>query len=80
MPSSKFQQLAKTIARRDKPVFDALLEYEKSKRVRSKERLNFTVDIALADSFRRYCREHGLNMSAQIENTMREKLTNKRKK
>lgn len=72
MQSDKFIQLAKKIARRDRAVFDELMEYEKTGKVRTKERMNFTIDKGIAEQFKRNCRRKGLNMSATIENKMRE--------
>lgn len=71
MQSSKFQKIAKRIARRDRAVFDTLMKFEKTRKVRSKKRLNFTVDKAVASRFRKFCRDHGYNMSAKIEQAMR---------
>jgi len=72
MVSDKFLKLAKKIAERDKVVFDSLIEFEKTKRIRSKTRLNFTVDKSIASNYRKYCREKGYNMSAKIEKAMEE--------
>jgi hypothetical protein len=70
--SRKFLQLAKIIAKRDRQVFEELMDYEKSGKVRTKERMNFTIDKNVAGQFKRRCRRKGLNMSATIENKMRE--------
>jgi hypothetical protein len=72
MPSNKFQKLAKKIAVRDKEVFDTLIEFEKTKKIRNKKRLNFTIDKSIASRFQKYCREKGYNMSAKIEKAMEE--------
>ena len=72
MQSTKFLKIAKKIAKKDKKVFDALMEFEKTRKIRTKERLNFTIDIPLASEFRKFCRENGYNMSAKIENAIRE--------
>lgn len=75
MPSNKkFLKLAHRIAVRDRPSFDELLEYEKKKRIRTKEKVNFTVDKSVAQSFRRHCSRHGYNMSAKIEKAMEKML------
>ncbi|MBI2665923.1 hypothetical protein HYX12_04845 [Candidatus Woesearchaeota archaeon] len=74
MSSTKFIKIAKEIATRDKQVFDALLEFKKTKKIRTKTRLNFTVDKSLAEKFRKFCREHGYNMSAKIEKALEDML------
>jgi hypothetical protein len=71
MQSNKFLKIAKNIAEKDKAVFDALLEFEKTGKIRTKSRLNFTIDKGAAQKFRKYCREHGYNMSAKIEEAIR---------
>ena len=70
MSLNKIQRIAKRIVEEDKDMFDALLEFEKTRKIRTKERLNFTIDIGTAQKFRRFCREHGYNMSAKIEEMM----------
>jgi hypothetical protein len=72
MQSSKFLQKAKEIRKRDSAVFDTLMEFEKTKKIRSKARLNFSIDKAIASNFQKYCREKGYNMSAKIEKAMKE--------
>lgn len=76
MPSNKFIAIAKKIAKKDKMVFDTLMEFEKTKKIRTKTRLNFTIDKNAAQKFRKYCRQHGYNMSAKIEECM-EKMIEK---
>lgn len=67
MTSTKFLKLAKTIAKRDKQAFDNLLEFEDTKKIRTKTRMDFTVDKAVAANFKKYCRDNGYNMSAKVE-------------
>ena len=67
MPSNKFLKIARNIAERDKALFDTLTEFEKTKRIRTKTRLNFTIDKAIASRFKKFCRDKGFNMSAKIE-------------
>ena len=74
MPSNNYLELAKKIAKRDSAVFDELIEYEETKKIRTKTRLNFTIDRNVAMKFRKYCREKGYNMSARIEKAMREMI------
>jgi hypothetical protein len=72
MQSNKFLKIAEKIAKRDKALFDALIEFEKTKRIRTKERLNFTIDRSVAERFKKFCRDKGYNMSAKIEQAMKE--------
>lgn len=72
MSSSKFIKKAKEIAKRDKPFFDSLIEFEKTKKMKTKTRLNFTIDKTVAEKFKKYCRTKGYNMSAKIEQFMKE--------
>jgi hypothetical protein len=74
MQSNKFIKIAEKIAERDKAVFDTLIEFEKTKRIRTKERLNFTIDKNLASQFKKMCREKSYNMSSKIEQAMKEIL------
>lgn len=72
MQSNKFIKKAHEIAERDKIVFDTLMEFERDKRIRTKTRLNFTIDKNVAHKFKKHCREKGYNMSSKIEAAMSE--------
>lgn len=74
MQSNKFLRIAKRIVKEDKAFFDTLLEFEKTKKMRTKVRLNFTIDKTLALKFRKLCRDKGYNMSAKIEQVISEIL------
>jgi hypothetical protein len=74
--NKKFLELAKEIAKRDKYVFDSLIEFEKTKKIRTKTRLNFTIDKSIASRFKKYCREKGYNMSAKIEQAIETLIKN----
>jgi len=67
MQSNKFTDIAEKIAKDDKELFDTLTEFEKTKEIRTKTRLNFTIDKATASRFKKFCREKGYNMSAKVE-------------
>ena len=71
MPSNKFLKIAKKITKEDKAMFDTLLEFEKTRKIKTKTRLNFTIDKKVAEKFKKYCRKHGYNMSAKIEEAIR---------
>ncbi len=74
MSSNKFMAIAKNIVKKDKQLFDNLLEFEATKKIRTKTRLNFTVDKAIASTFKKLCREKGYNMSAKMEQAMKEMI------
>jgi hypothetical protein len=74
MSSNKFRELAKKIAERDKQVFDNLMEFEKTKKIRTKERVNFTIDKGIISKFRKLSKEKGYNMSAKVENMIKSLL------
>lgn len=69
--------LAKEIVVKDKAMFDTLLEFEKTKKIKTKERLNFTIDKSLAAQFKKFCRAHSYNMSAKIEKAIEEMVKEK---
>ena len=72
MSSNKFHEIAKSIVRNDRELFNTLLEFEKTKKIRSKTKLNFTIDKSLASNLKKLCKEKGYNMSAKIEKAMEE--------
>ncbi len=72
MRSNNFLKKAKEIAKRDKAVFDTLIEFEQTKKIRTKTRLNFTIDRSIASRFRKFCRDKGYNMSTKVEQAMRD--------
>ena len=77
MPSSKFVERAKQIIHENPEVFEALLEYERTKklpRVNFRERVNLTIDHYLLMKFKKYCREQNLNMSRLIEKQIKKEL------
>lgn len=70
MSSNKFLQLARRNVQEYKALFDTLIEFEQTKRIRTKTRLNFTIDKTIASQFKKYCRNKGYNMSAKVEEAM----------
>ncbi len=54
--------------------FKALEEFEKTGKIITKTRLNFTIDREIARKFREYCRKHRLNMSKLIEEMIKKKI------
>ncbi len=77
MQSNKFLGIAKEIAKKDKAMFDTLIEFEKTKKIRTKTRLNFTIDKSIASQFKKLCRDKGYNMSAKIEQAMKDIIAKK---
>lgn len=77
MQSSKFLKLAKKIKEENKEMFDVLLEFEKTKKIRTKEKLNFTIDKGVSSRFKKFCREKSYNMSAIIEKAMKKEMGEK---
>ena len=63
---------------REQPeVFDALLEFERIKRVPKftyKKRVNFTLDPELFKKFNSYCEKKGIKMSTKIEQLIRKEI------
>ena len=76
MQSNKIQKIADNVLKRDKEMFDTLLEFEKTKKIRSKTRLNFTIDKSTASRFQKFCREKGYNMSSKIEQAINKIIEN----
>ena len=74
MSSAKFIAIAKNIVKTDKDIFDTLMDFEQTKRIRTKNRLNFTIDKSVASRFKKFCREKGYNMSARVEQAMNKML------
>ena len=72
MQSNRFLKIAEKIVEQNKEIFNTLLEFEETKRIRTKVKLNFTIDKNVASRFKRLCREKGYNMSAKIEQAMRD--------
>lgn len=76
MQESKFLQAYKRVRQEHPQMFDALEEYDRTRRLRKisyKERANFTIDARILRTFRNYCKTHGHNMSRVLENFMKEK-------
>jgi len=70
MSSNKFLKKAREIKERDKEFFDSLMDFEKTGKMSTKTRLNFTIDKVTAEKFRKYCKNNGFNMSAKLEQSM----------
>jgi len=77
MQSNKILKIARRIVNDDPEIFRTLLEFEKTKKIRTKTRLNFTIDKNVASRFKKFCREKGYNMSAKIEKKKKKIYENK---
>ena len=77
MAPSKFVETARRIIRENPGAFEALLEYERTKKlpkITYRERANFTLDSVLLRKFRSHCTQKNLNMSRVIEKHIKEEL------
>jgi hypothetical protein len=77
MPLTKYGKRAIQVIREHPEAFEALLEYERTKKLPKlsyKERANFTIDSTLLRKFRGYCKEKGLNMSRVVERGMKDEI------
>ena len=73
---NKFLDIADRIVKEKPEMFEALMEFERTKRIRTKERVNFTVDKGVSSQFKKFCREHGYNMSAKVERALKDMMEN----
>lgn len=80
MPSNRLLKIAKDIVCKDRELFDALMEFEQTKKVRTKVRLNFTIDKNTALRFKRFSRAKGYNMSSKIEHAMLDMINSEQNK
>jgi len=79
LQGKKIVERAKKIIKENPEYFEALVEFERTKKLpklKYKKRVNFTIDADLVRKFRNYCREKGYNMSAKIEKYINEELNN----
>ena len=77
MRSSKFVETARRIIRENPDAFEALMEFERTKRLPRttyRQRINLTIDNVLLRKFKGYCRSRNLNMSRLLEKHIKEEL------
>ena len=74
MSSTKIQKIIKKTAKENKEMFDSLIDYEKTGKISSKTRMNFTIDKDLARKFKNQAKTEGYSMSAKIETAIRKVL------
>ncbi len=75
-------ETGKRLLKEQPEIFDALLEFERTKRVLKftyKKRFNFTLDPLLVNKFRTFCEKKGFKMSTRLEQHIREDLKNEPK-
>ena len=78
LQGKKIVERAKKIIKENPEYFEALVEFERTKKlpkIKYKKRVNFTIDADLVRKFRTYCKEHGYNMSNRIEKYISEELS-----
>ena len=78
MPQNKKPiDLAREAIAEHPEAFDALMEFEKTKKLPKftrKKRANFTISDDVFRQFRRYCEENGMKMSTKLEQLMLDTL------
>ena len=75
LDSKKVIEISRKLTREHPEYFEALLEFERTKKLPKlsyKERANFTLDADMLREFRTYCQKKGYKMSNVLE-----KLINK---
>lgn len=77
MPPSEFLKRALKIIHEHPEVFEALEEYDRTRKWRKisyRERINLTIDSFLLRKFKRHAEEKGLNMSRVVERYMKKEM------
>lgn len=67
----------KELVEENREYLEALEEFDRTgklRKIRTKERVNFTIDSLLMHEFRSYCEKHGLKMSTIIERLIKKEL------
>lgn len=80
MQSDKILRNARRIIKEHPEYFEALTEFERTKKLPKfsyKKRVNFTIDSDLLRKFREYCRVNGYKMSTLLEKFIHEKINKK---
>ena len=77
MPSSKYLTTARRLIRENPDLFEALVDFERTKRMPKlgrKRRVDLTLDADLFRAFRREAAKRGLKRSQVVEALVREKV------
>jgi len=70
-----FIDKAKKIIKENSELFEALEEYDRTRKLRKasyKQRVNFTIDEKVFAKFKHYCMENGIKMSSKVELMIKE--------
>lgn len=73
LPKEKIRK----IIQEDRPYLDALLEYERTGKLRKvsyKERIDITIDENILKAIRTYCKENNIKVSNFIEKLVKKEL------
>ena len=76
---SPILKIAKRIVKENPEHFEALVEFERTKKLPKlsyKQRANFTIDAELLRKFRIYCQKHSYKMSTKLEELIRKEMSN----
>jgi predicted DNA binding CopG/RHH family protein len=77
MKKENFLRGCKEIIFKNREVFQALEDYDKTNKITKafyRERINFTIDESLLREFKKYCKDRGYNMSRLIEKYIKQEL------
>jgi len=75
LSDKKLIEHTKKMIKEQPEIFEALLEFERTKRVPKftyKKRYNFTIEPGLFNKFRSFCEKKNIKMSARIEQHIKE--------
>lgn len=76
MQSNELKHALKAIKKHPE-VFEALAEYDKTRKLPKtvyRERINLTIDANMLRRFKKYAKEHNLDMSRVVEKYMRKEI------
>ncbi|MEK6932544.1 MAG: DUF6364 family protein [Nanoarchaeota archaeon] len=77
MKKSNFLSECREIVYKNIEIFQAIENYDKTNKLSKafyRERINLTIDGTILKKFKKYCQEHGYNMSRLIEKYIKEEL------
>ena len=80
LAGKEFVKLSEKIIKENPEAFEALLEFERTKklpRLKYKKLVNFTIDSDILKKFRLYCKEHNTKMSTKTESLIEEFIKRK---
>lgn len=74
-------EIGRKVIRENPELFEALLRYERTKKIPKlnyKTRANFTLDSDIFRKFRNYCNDKGLSMSRIVEKHIKDEVSKTR--